>query len=119
MASQPAAAAAAKAINPAFNPRTVHFWAPILKWGIVIAGIGDFYRPVESLSVTQNAALLATGSIWTRWCLIIKPKNYPLAAVNFFLAGVGSVQMGRIGIHHWKLKQEAGTTPASTPSPAA
>ncbi|RPB27502.1 UPF0041-domain-containing protein [Terfezia boudieri ATCC MYA-4762] len=106
MASQPAAAAATKTLNPAFNPRTVHFWAPILKWGLVIAGIGDFYRPVESLSVTQNAALLATGSIWTRWCLIIKPQNYPLAAVNFFLAGVGSVQMGRIGVYVFPMMWE-------------
>ena len=33
------------------------------------------YRPVEKLSLTQNAALTATGLIWTRWCLIIKPRN--------------------------------------------
>lgn len=32
-------------------------------------------RPAESLSLTQNAALTATGLIWTRWCLIIKPRN--------------------------------------------
>jgi len=107
MASQAAAQTAAKAINPAFNPRTVHFWAPILKWSLVIAGIGDFARPVQQLSTTQNAALLATGTIWTRWCLIIKPQNIPLAAVNFFLAGVGSVQMGRIAVYNWNLKKEA------------
>jgi hypothetical protein len=47
-----------------------------MKWGLVIAGISDFYRPPEKLSLTQNLALTATGSIWTRWCLIIKPKNY-------------------------------------------
>lgn len=46
--------------------------------------------------MTQNIALLATGSIWTRWCLIIKPRNVLLAAVNFFLAGVGVVQVSRI-----------------------
>ena len=57
-----------------------------LQWGLVIAGISDFYRPVEDLSVNQNAALTATGLIWTRWCLIIKPKNYPSA---LFLSGHG------------------------------
>ncbi|KAI5795511.1 mitochondrial pyruvate carrier [Geopyxis carbonaria] len=98
--------AAAKVMNPAFNPRTVHFWAPILKWGVVIAGISDFYRPVEQLSVSQNAALTATGSIWTRWCMIIQPKNYPLAAVNFFLAGVGTVQLSRIALHYRNLKKD-------------
>jgi len=45
------------------------------KWSIVLAGISDMYRPVEKLSLTQNAALTATGLIWTRWCLIIKPRN--------------------------------------------
>lgn len=76
--------------------KTVHFWAPIMKWGIVIAGISDFGRPAEKLSLTQNVALTATGLIWTRWCLIIKPKNYLLAAVNFFLGIVGIVQVSRI-----------------------
>ncbi|KAG0127418.1 mitochondrial pyruvate carrier [Tuber indicum] len=110
MAAQ-APARAAKVLNPAFNPRTVHFWAPILKWGLVIAGASDFYRPVESLSVTQNVALFCTGSIWTRWCLIIHPKNIPLAAVNFFLAGVGSVQLGRIGLHYQSLKKQEKENP--------
>lgn len=47
-----------------------------MKWGLVLAGISDFARPAENLSLTQNGALTATGIIWTRWCLIIKPKNY-------------------------------------------
>ena len=76
--------------------KTVHFWAPIMKWALVLAGVSDFARPAEKLSLTQNAALTATGIIWTRWCLIIKPKNYLLAAVNFFLGMVGVVQVSRI-----------------------
>ncbi len=47
-----------------------------LQWALVLAGISDFARPVEKLSLTQNFALTCTGLIWTRWCLIIKPKNY-------------------------------------------
>jgi hypothetical protein len=62
--------------NSPIGLKTVHFWAPVMKWGIVIAGIADFARPAEKLSLMQNAALTATGLIWTRWCLIIKPKNY-------------------------------------------
>lgn len=46
------------------------------QWAVVLAGVSDFFRPAEKLSLTQNAALTATGFIWTRWCLIIKPKNY-------------------------------------------
>ncbi|KAH0597705.1 hypothetical protein MHUMG1_04076 [Metarhizium humberi] len=104
--------------------KTVHFWydfpltpllppkltpcssrAPVMKvadankdwqWALVLAGISDFARPAEKLSFTQNFALTCTGLIWTRWCLIIKPKNYLLAAVNFFLGLVGIVQVSRI-----------------------
>jgi mitochondrial pyruvate carrier 2 len=46
-----------------------------MKWGVVLAGASDFVRPAEKLSITQNLALMATGSIWTRWCFVIRPKN--------------------------------------------
>jgi hypothetical protein len=46
------------------------------QWILVVVSIADFARPPESLSLMQSAALTATGGIWTRWCLIIKPKNY-------------------------------------------
>ncbi|KAM7209689.1 Uncharacterized protein family (UPF0041) domain containing protein, partial [Naviculisporaceae sp. PSN 640] len=85
--------------------KTVHFWAPVMKWALVLAGISDFARPAEKLSLTQNAALTATGLIWTRWCLIIKPKNYLLAAVNFFLGMVGIVQVSRIALWHQEQKK--------------
>jgi len=67
-----------------------------MKWGVVLAGASDFLRPAEKLSLTQNAALMATGSIWTRWCFVIRPKNMLLAAVNFCLFIVGTVQCSRI-----------------------
>ncbi|KAJ9611998.1 hypothetical protein H2200_003593 [Cladophialophora chaetospira] len=76
--------------------KTVHFWAPVMKWGVVLAGASDFLRPAEKLSLTQNAALMATGSIWTRWCFVIRPQNMLLAAVNFCLFLVGTVQVSRI-----------------------
>lgn len=93
--------------NSPVGVKTVHFWAPVMKWALVIAGIADLARPAENLSLTQNAALTATGIIWTRWCLIIKPKNYLLAAVNFFLGIVGIVQVSRILIHRSSQKNTA------------
>lgn len=39
----------------------------MMKWGMVLAGIGDLSRPAEKLSVPQNAALAATGMIWVRY----------------------------------------------------
>jgi len=62
----------------------------------VIAGANDLQRPVDSISGTQQLALMATGMIWTRWSLIIKPKNYLLASVNFFLGTVAGYQVFRL-----------------------
>ena len=67
-----------------------------MKWGMVLAGASDFSRPAESLSFTQNFALMCTGAIWTRWCFVIRPKNVALAAVNFLVFCVGATQVGRI-----------------------
>ncbi|KAI1307467.1 UPF0041-domain-containing protein [Xylaria venustula] len=89
--------------------KTVHFWAPVMKWCLVIAGIGDFARPAENLSLTQNAALTATGAIWTRWCFVITPQNYLLAAVNFFLGCVGVAQLTRIAMYNSSQKKLSGT----------
>lgn len=69
------------------------------QWALVMAGVSDFLRPAEKLSLTQNGALTATGFIWTRWCLIIKPRNILLAAANFFLGFVGIIQVGRILVY--------------------
>ncbi|KAN0067125.1 Uncharacterized protein family (UPF0041) domain containing protein [Elaphomyces granulatus] len=97
--------------NSPVGLKTVHFWAPVMKWCLVITGISDFARPAEKLSLTQNAALMATGAIWTRWCCIIKPRNLLLAAVNFFLGCVGAVQVSRIFMYRRSLK---GTTTTTT-----
>ncbi|KAI4740575.1 UPF0041-domain-containing protein [Aureobasidium sp. EXF-12298] len=91
------------------GPKTVHFWAPIMKWGLVLAGAADFARPVESLSLSQNGALMATGLIWTRWCFVIKPRNLFLASVNFLLFCVGATQVSRILL--WQKAQKGDTIP--------
>ncbi|KAF9698617.1 hypothetical protein N0V95_000861 [Ascochyta clinopodiicola] len=86
------------------GPKTVHFWAPVMKWAMVAAGASDFSRPAESLSLTQNFALMCTGAIWTRWCFVIRPKNVALAAVNALLFCVGATQVGRIYSYNQSLK---------------
>ncbi|KAK3690607.1 hypothetical protein LTR37_019103 [Vermiconidia calcicola] len=90
--------------NSPIGPKTVHFWAPIMKWGLVLAGASDFARPASSLSLTQNAALMCTGAIWTRWCFIIKPQNLFLASVNFLLFCVGATQVTRVMRYQSELK---------------
>ncbi|XP_060607968.1 mitochondrial pyruvate carrier 2-like isoform X2 [Ruditapes philippinarum] len=82
--------------NHPAGPKTIFFWAPTMKWCLVIAGIGDMARPAEKLSLTQSTALAATGIIWSRYSLVITPKNYNLFCVNLFVAATGLYQLGRI-----------------------
>ncbi|AET40305.1 mitochondrial pyruvate carrier Ecym_5567 [Eremothecium cymbalariae DBVPG len=90
------------------GPKTVHFWAPTLKWGLVIAGISDAQRPVEKVSGTQNLSLMATAVIWSRWSFVIKPRNYLLASVNFFLGLTASYQLMRITKYRLNQGDNAG-----------
>lgn len=74
------------------------------QWGVAIAGAADFARPASQLSISQNAALVATGAIWTRWCFVIKPRNVFLASVNFVLFCVGTAQVTRALLYQQSLK---------------
>ncbi|RXN00361.1 Mitochondrial pyruvate carrier 2 [Acipenser ruthenus] len=60
------------------------------------AGLADMTRPAEKLSTSQSAVLTATGLIWSRYSLVIIPKNWSLFAVNFFLGCAGGSQLYRI-----------------------
>uniref|UniRef100_A0A668T095 Mitochondrial pyruvate carrier n=1 Tax=Oreochromis aureus TaxID=47969 RepID=A0A668T095_OREAU len=87
-------------LRPVYNhpagPKTVFFWAPVFKWGLVIAGLADMTRPADKLSTSQSAVLTATGLIWSRYSLVIIPKNWNLFAVNFFVGSAGASQLYRI-----------------------
>ncbi|CAM4458681.1 unnamed protein product [Lepidochelys kempii] len=93
-------------LRPLYNhpagPKTVFFWAPVMKWGLVCAGMADMTRPAEKLSTAQSAVLMATGLIWSRYSLVIIPKNWGLFTVNFFVGCAGGSQLFRI----WKYNQE-------------
>ncbi|CAJ1079607.1 mitochondrial pyruvate carrier 2b [Xyrichtys novacula] len=93
-------------LRPLYNhpagPKTVFFWAPVFKWGLVIAGLADMTRPAEKLSTSQSAVLTATGLIWSRYSLVIIPKNWNLFCVNFFVGSAGASQLYRI----WRYNQD-------------
>ncbi|TIB30532.1 hypothetical protein E3P86_03487 [Wallemia ichthyophaga] len=93
-------------MNSAAGPKTVFFWAPLMKWALVAAGLKDFNKPADKLSLNQNLALAATGFIWVRYSLVIKPINYSLAAVNFGVGCTGLTQLARIYIHKQQREQD-------------
>ncbi|XP_075985044.1 mitochondrial pyruvate carrier 2-like isoform X1 [Anticarsia gemmatalis] len=95
------------------GPKTIFFWAPAFKWGLVMAGLGDLKRPVESLSVPQSVSLAATGLIWSRYSLVIIPKNYSLFAVNVFVAITSLYQISRAIKYQQALKEKETAKPSA------
>lgn len=81
--------------NHPAGPLTIFFWAPLIKWCLVIAGLSDLQRPAANLSILQTLALAATGIIWCRYSMVITPKNYSLFSVNFFIALTQCYQLYR------------------------
>ncbi|XP_011567730.1 mitochondrial pyruvate carrier 2 isoform X2 [Plutella xylostella] len=77
------------------GPKTVFFWAPAFKWALVAASLDDYRRPLDKVSTTQSATLAATGLIWTRYCLVIRPINYSLSLCNFMLGAANAYQCFR------------------------
>jgi hypothetical protein len=68
------------------GPFYIHFWAPTSKWLLSVSNIMDLKRPVEKISLAQMSCLTVTGIVWTRFAMVIIPKNYNLALVNVVLA---------------------------------
>lgn len=93
-------------LNHPAGPKTVFFWAPMMKWCLVAAGVKDLSRPADKLSVSQNVALACTGFIWVRYSLVITPINYSLAAVNFFVGSTGLMQLGRLAHYRYTHPEE-------------
>ncbi|XP_039294172.1 mitochondrial pyruvate carrier 2-like [Nilaparvata lugens] len=92
--------------NHEAGPKTIFFWAPAFKWGLVIAGIGDIYsRPIEKLSIPQSSSLAVTGLIWSRYSMVIIPKNYSLLSVNAFVALINTIQLGRAFMYQNSLQK--------------
>ncbi|XP_073959116.1 mitochondrial pyruvate carrier 2-like isoform X1 [Choristoneura fumiferana] len=91
-------------LRPLWNhdagPKTIFFWAPAFKWGLVMTSIDEFRRPIEKVSPSQSASLAATGIIWTRYCLVIKPINYALSLCNFCLGLANGIQCLRAYSYH-------------------
>ncbi|XP_041982695.1 mitochondrial pyruvate carrier 2-like isoform X2 [Aricia agestis] len=77
------------------GPKTIFFWAPAFKWALVAASIDEYRRPLDKVSTTQSATLSATGLIWTRYCLVIRPINYALSLCNFTLGLANGIQCYR------------------------
>ncbi|KAL8151019.1 hypothetical protein V2J09_020827 [Rumex salicifolius] len=62
--------------NHPAGPKTIFFWAPTFKWGLIIANIADLEKPPEDISYPTQAAMVVTGAIWARYSTIIIPVRF-------------------------------------------
>lgn len=74
--------------------------------GLVAASLSDIARPADKLSIPQCASLAATGIIWSRYSLVIIPKNYALFSVNLFVGLVNIAQLGRAYKYQMDLEEK-------------
>eukprot|EP00919_Chromeraceae_sp_WS-2016_P058715 GHVR01139564.1.p1 GENE.GHVR01139564.1~~GHVR01139564.1.p1 ORF type:complete len:130 (+),score=2.82 GHVR01139564.1:38-427(+) len=104
LAMNPPAAAKAIILSP-IGPFSIHFYAPFVKWSISFANLLDINRPVEKMSIPQQTAISLTGFIWSRYCMVITPRNWLLFAVNVSMGVTGSWQLFRVYMfqHHGKV----------------
>nr|XP_036674283.1 mitochondrial pyruvate carrier 2 [Drosophila suzukii] len=102
-------------MHPA-GPKTIFFWGPIVKWGLVVAGIGDLTRPADTISPNACLSLGGTNLIWTRYSLVITPKNYSLFAVNLFVSVTQLIQLGRAYHYQWEQSKLEKTGEGKTSS---
>jgi len=79
----------------ASGPFTIFFWAPMFKWCIVGANIGDMHIPAENISMPQQLVLMMSGLVWCRYCFQIYPFSWNLFTVQVFMAGSAIYQIGR------------------------
>ncbi|KAK4753327.1 hypothetical protein SAY87_022125 [Trapa incisa] len=85
--------------NHPAGPKTIHFWAPTFKWVISIANVADFTKPPDSISYPQQTVVAVSGLIWSRYSMVIKPRNLNLLGVNMAMAGTGLYQLSRKILH--------------------
>ncbi|XP_074027550.1 mitochondrial pyruvate carrier 2-like [Leptinotarsa decemlineata] len=88
------------------GPQTIFFWAPFVKWGLVIAGLSDLQRHPSTISARQCTSLAVAGYIWSRYALVITPKSYFLFSANFFVAVTQTCQLIRVFFYNRSLAQK-------------
>lgn len=79
------------------------------KWGLVIAGLKDLARPAEFISAEQCVAIGITGFIYSRFSMVIIPKNYTLLSVNVFVAATQSIQLFRLLKYKYEIRNKASS----------
>jgi hypothetical protein len=70
------------------GPFTIHFWAPTAKWLISAANIADLGRPVEKMSVNQQAGACLAVVVASFFVLVPPPINTNCSPSPPTLAGI-------------------------------
>ncbi|KAJ8953599.1 hypothetical protein NQ318_003023 [Aromia moschata] len=92
--------------NHPTGPKTIFFWAPLCKWGIVLTGLSDIHRNPENISIPQTMSLTTSGLLSCRYAMVIEPWNPLYFAANFFLFLIQASQLVRVIKHTFRKKED-------------
>ena len=54
-------------LNSPVGPKTIHFWAPIANWGLVLAALRDINRPADMISEKMTATMICYSGMFMRF----------------------------------------------------
>ncbi|XP_022221373.2 mitochondrial pyruvate carrier 4 isoform X2 [Drosophila obscura] len=63
---------------------------------VVLAGLGDLLnRQPHLISKKQTLVLALSGVLWSRWSMVIRPRNYNYMACNAVMSASQTLQLWR------------------------
>ncbi|CAD8140077.1 unnamed protein product [Paramecium octaurelia] len=78
------------------GPFTIFFYCPLAKCGISVANIYDIIKkPVDTINPVQQTVIAMSGTLFARWCWILKPRQFMLVFANSVMASTGIIQLWR------------------------
>ena len=54
-------------LNSQVGPKTIHFWAPIANWGLVLAALKDINKPPEMISERMTMTMVCYSCMFMRF----------------------------------------------------
>ena len=92
-------------LNSPVGPKTIHFWAPIANWGLVLAALKDINKPAEMISERMTMTMIFYSTLFMRFAWRVQPRNFILFACHFANFSAQSYLLSRKLAHNKTLKK--------------
>ncbi len=83
-------------LNGPTGVKTVHFWGPVANSGLVVAAVMDMSKPPEMISGRMTGVLFFYSMLFSRFAIMVQPRNYLLFACHATNVAVQGYQLSRV-----------------------